>query len=100
MLTTDEVAFKRRQLASLREAHPTPAPHVQEVMDRLERETADAPASDGLADQLAAAHAIIAGLEAQLSTADADRAALRIMNADLEAKLATKPKTKTAKRKA
>jgi hypothetical protein len=98
MHTPEEIAFKRRQLASLREAHPDPAPHVAEAIARLERETAEAPTADTtVADQLTAAQSIIAGLEAEV-------AKLRDHIAELEANLSaervknTKPKT-TPKRK-
>ncbi len=92
MHTPDEIAFKRRQLASLREAHPDPAPHVAEAIARLERETADAPTADTtVADQLTAAQSIIAGLQAEL---DKTRAELATARAELAAKPKTTPKRK------
>ena len=51
-LSPDEIAFKRRQLASLREAHPEPAPHVAEAIARLEAETAERDAAKALNDGL------------------------------------------------
>ncbi len=95
MLTPDEVAFKRRQLASLREAHPDPAPHVAEAIARLEADTAAVVVQE---DQLAAAHAIIAGLTSKLSTVEAANRGLNDTIAELKAQLAGKPKP-TPKRK-
>lgn len=68
MLTPDVIEFKRRQLASLREAHPEPSPEVAAAIQRLADEV-DPPRThaDELADQLAAAQAIIAGLQAQVA---------------------------------
>lgn len=98
-LTPDESAFKRRQVASLREAHPNPAPHVAEAIARLEAELADAGPT--LADQLAAAHRALAALQA---SNDAFAAAVQERDAtiaDLRTQLAAKPAAKpAAKRKA
>lgn len=102
MFTPDEIALKRRQLASLREAHPQPAPHVAEVIARLERETATDEPQDitapSVVDQLAAAESIIADLTANVERLTRERDAAKALNDGLQRQLDAKSKT-TQKRK-
>lgn len=100
MFTPEEIDLKRRQLASLREAHPQPAPHVADVIARLERETAtDEPQLDittpSVVDQLAAAESIIAGLAANVDRLTRERDDARALNDGLQRQLDAKAKAKT-----
>lgn len=103
----DTIALKERQLASLRDAHPDPAPHVQAAMDRLQAEI-DGAGQPTPVDELAAALGIQAALRDALAeharviaARDATIAEHAATIASLQAQLAarSKPRT-TAKRKA